>query len=188
MPGARRILTHPHEALRRKARPVERFGPSLVALGDDLLATLYACGGLGIAAPQVDVGQRVIVVRGHPEARGLVLVNPEVRARAGSSVLMEGCLSVPGAHHSIVRAGRVEVAALDVRGRPLTLPLDGLLAHVFQHEFDHLDGVLFLDRAEPQPPRVTPEDFRKLEALQTQLDTTASDLAAEARALGLEDT
>lgn len=154
MPGAvRRVLVHPDAALRRPARCVERFGPSLVALGDDLLATMYALGGLGIAAPQVDVGLRVIVVRGHTEGRGLVLVNPEIRTRSGTSYLTEGCLSVPGVHRGLARAGRVELVARDLHDQPLTLTLNGLLAHVVQHEVDHLDGVLILDRAEPGTER-----------------------------------
>lgn len=192
MPGSvRRVLIHPDDALRRKARVVDRFGPSLMALGDDLLATLYAQGGLGLAAPQVDVGQRVIVIRGHTEGRGLVLVNPEVTNRAGSSVLIEGCLSLPDVLHRMVRSGRVEVVAQDVLGRPLRLTLDGLLAHVAQHEIDHLDGVLLIDRAEPGSavaPRATRADFERLAADRAAIERTAAELDTLARDCGLEDT
>jgi len=130
--------------LRRKARPVGRVTREVTALIDALFATMEAAGGLGLAAPQVGESVRVFVAR--VEDRTVALVDPEVVRAEGEVVDTEGCLSVPGVIAEVPRAASITVRGRNRRGRRVTLQADGLLARVIQHEVDHLDGVLFLDR------------------------------------------
>jgi peptide deformylase len=137
--------------LKERAAPVTEFGPDLARFGDDLLETMCAAAGVGLAAPQVGVLKRMFAYDlGVNEETGEhpfgVLVNPVITRRAGEQDGEEGCLSLPGIYYDCVRAMAVTVAARDVHGAPLTLEGSGLLARVFQHEIDHLDGVLFLER------------------------------------------
>ncbi len=130
--------------LRRKARPVGRVTREVAELIDAMLATMEAAGGLGLAAPQVGESVRVFVAR--VEDRTLALADPEVVRAEGEVVDTEGCLSVPGVIAEVPRAASVTVRGKNRRGRRVTIQADGLLARVIQHEVDHLDGVLFLDR------------------------------------------
>ena len=137
--------------LKERAAPVTEFGPELARFGADLLETMRAAPGVGLAAPQVGVLKRVFSYDlGMDEETGEhpfgVLVNPVTTRLAGEQDGEEGCLSLPGIYYDCVRAMEVTVAAQDVHGAPLTLEGSGLLARVLQHEIDHLDGVLFLDR------------------------------------------
>jgi len=141
----RSILTIGHPLLRRRARPVERVTGAVRKLADDLLATMYAHDGVGLAANQVGVDLRVVVADAGEGP--VVLVNPEILGRTGEEVGVEGCLSVPGLAGEVVRAQEVRVRALDLRGEVRWLEASGLLARVIQHEVDHLDGILFVDRA-----------------------------------------
>ncbi len=132
--------------LRRRAKPVPRVTSSLRALVADMLATMYAADGVGLAAPQVGVSRRLIVV---DVGEGpVVLFNPEVLHREGEELGTEGCLSVPGKAGEVKRAARVRVRGLDGEGRPVWHEAEGLFARALQHEVDHLDGILFVDRAE----------------------------------------
>lgn len=141
----RSILTIGHPLLRRRARPVEKVTGAVRRLADDLLATMYAHDGVGLAANQVGVDLRVMVA---DVGEGpVVLVNPEILGRTGEEKGVEGCLSVPGLAGEVMRAQEVRVRALDLRGEVVWLEAAGLLARVIQHEVDHLDGILFVDRA-----------------------------------------
>jgi peptide deformylase len=137
--------------LKERSSPVERFDAELARFGDDLLATMRAAPGVGLAAPQVGVLKRMFAYDvGVDEATGEhpfgVLVNPVITRREGEQTGEEGCLSFPGLYYECTRALAVTVAAQDVRGQRLELDGEGTLARVFQHEIDHLDGVLFIER------------------------------------------
>lgn len=143
------ILLYPDPVLRRVAREVDRFDDRLRALVADMAATMYDAPGIGLAAPQVGVEERVAVVdvgSGTPDSQLLVLVNPRLTAQSGSQPSEEGCLSIPGLTETIERPARVTVAALDADGRAFEVAAEGLLARALCHEIDHLDGILFVDR------------------------------------------
>ena len=140
------ILQYPDPRLRTKAAPVAAVDDSVRALIDNLFETMYTAAGIGLAATQVNVHRRVLVVdvserRDQPNA----FVNPVVAAAEGKQERDEGCLSVPGFFETVTRAERIRVHALDRHGEPFALDAEGLLAVCIQHECDHLDGKLFVD-------------------------------------------
>jgi peptide deformylase len=142
----RTILEYPDPRLRTKARPVSEFGADLARLVDDLFDTMYAAPGIGLAATQIDVHQRVIVADVSPERdQPLVLVNPEILSRDGVSSGEEGCLSVPDIYDEVQRAARVRVRARDRNGELFERDCEDILAVCVQHELDHLEGKLFVD-------------------------------------------
>ncbi len=144
----RDILIHPADCLKEIAAPVSDFGSTLKMLYDDLNDTLsQAPGCVGIAAPQIDYSQRAIMIDVKGSDFGcLFLVNPEIVHHEGMKRGREGCLSVPDFTGNVIRAEHIEVNAQDIEGKPLTLKFSGFEARVVQHEVDHLDGLLFLDR------------------------------------------
>ena len=145
----RQILTYPDPFLLRKAAPVIRVDDRIRELVRDMFETMYAASGVGLAAPQVGVGKRIIIVDVSPvdkEIAPIALVNPEIVERQGLVEGTEGCLSVPGVEGVVPRAESVLVRALDTQGQPVKIRAEGLLARALQHEIDHLDGVLFIDR------------------------------------------
>jgi len=151
----REIKTLPSAVLRRKARKVTAFGPDLQALIDDMVETMRLAPGVGLAAPQVDVPLRVIVVEfGSQEdeeapKKLFTLVNPEItRPSEDMTVATEACLSIPGYVGDVERHEAITVKALNRFGKPQRVKAEGWLARIFQHEIDHLDGVLYIDRAE----------------------------------------
>lgn len=140
------ILEYPDPRLRTRAKPVQEVDDGVRRLIDDMLETMYAAPGIGLAASQVDVHRRIIVVdvsenRDDPHA----FINPELELLSGRIETEEGCLSVPGFYEPVVRAERIRVAALDRDGAPVDMTVEGLLAVCIQHECDHLDGKLFVD-------------------------------------------
>ncbi|QGP92982.1 Peptide deformylase 1 [Neomoorella glycerini] len=138
------ILIHPDPILREKSQPVKKITPNIWKLLDNLADTMYEAPGVGLAAPQIGVLKRVIVV---DVGEGLIeLINPEIIAARGRDVGPEGCLSVPGAQGEVPRAAVVTVRGLDRHGRERAIKAEGLLARALQHEIDHLDGVLFIDK------------------------------------------
>ena len=142
----RTILEFPDPRLRTRAQPVTRFDAALGTLIDDMLETMYAAPGIGLAATQVDVHQRVIVIDISREHNApLVLVNPQILAREGEASSEEGCLSVPGIFDDIKRAATVRVRAQDRDGVAWEKDFDQILAVCIQHEMDHLEGRLFVD-------------------------------------------
>jgi peptide deformylase len=158
----RQIIQVEHPTLRLKAQIVKDFGPELQSLIDDMIETMREAPGVGLAAPQVDVSQRVIVVEFGDEddeeapMKLHVLVNPEIsRASQETIVGPEGCLSVPVWLGDVERSVEVTVKGLNRRGQPVKIKAKNWLARIFQHEIDHVNGILFLDRAEriyrPEP-------------------------------------
>jgi peptide deformylase len=140
------ILRYPDPRLYQKAEPVAEVDESLRALVRDMAETMYAAPGVGLAATQVNVHKRVVVIdRSETRDQLLVLINPEIISREGEQYCEEGCLSVPGIYEAVERAERVTVRALGLDGQPFTLAADGLLAVCIQHELNHLEGKVFVD-------------------------------------------
>jgi len=140
------ILHYPDARLHTVAKPVKAVDDRIRRLVDDMAETMYAAPGIGLAATQVDVHERVIVIdlsETHDQLR--VFINPEIVAQSGTEESEEGCLSVPGIFDRVTRAERVKVRALDRDGKPFELEADGLLAVCIQHEMDHLVGKVFVD-------------------------------------------
>jgi peptide deformylase len=145
----RPILRYGDRLLHERARDVTAFDSDLQRLIDDMIETMYAAPGIGLAATQVGVPVRVSVIDvsvGRNASDLIVLVNPEFVERDGTQFEEEGCLSAPGFNATVVRPARVVVKALDRNGEPFTKEGTGLLARAFQHEIDHLDGTVFIDR------------------------------------------
>ena len=162
----REIITLPDPILRRKAKPITKFDKELQSLIDDMIETMREAPGVGLAAPQVNIGQQLIVVE-HSEdeeeddddlpegeekpekpKKLYVMINPQIVKTSEEKVMgVEGCLSIPGLQGEVERHTAVQVKGLNRHGQPLKLKVDGWMARIFQHEIDHLNGVLFTDRA-----------------------------------------
>ncbi len=148
----REIKTYPDSVLKDSAEPVEDLNDELQTLIDDMIETMYAAPGIGLAANQVGVPKRVVVLditASDRDGRLIILVNPEIVEACGKIDSEEGCLSVPDYTTVIKRAETVRVKGLDRHGSPLDIHADGLLARALQHEIDHLAGMLFIDRLGP---------------------------------------
>ena len=154
----REIVTHPAPVLRKKARKITDFGPELQSLIDDMVETMREAPGVGLAATQVGVSLQLIVVEysettdeqeNKEPPKLYTIVNPEIiRVSSEQELGTEGCLSVPGFVGDVERPLAITLKGQNRRGKPLRLKADGWLARIFQHELDHLNGVLFIDRAE----------------------------------------
>lgn len=160
------ILKFPDPRLRKKGVKVKEVTPELQQFAKDMLETMYASKGIGLAAAQVDKQIRLIVLDTRPREGGrykieemteleqkieqpLILFNPEIVAKQGKTTYDEGCLSVPTYYETVTRYDVIDVTALDIGGKPIKFTADGLLAICIQHEIDHLDGKLFIDRLSP---------------------------------------
>ncbi len=145
-----KILTYPDPKLKKKSSPVEKIDKEIEKLLDDMTETMYDAPGVGLAAPQVGVNFRVIVVdisAREQDSPGLIeLINPEIISSEGVMVGEEGCLSIPGFSSEVKRKAKVKVKGLDRNGHFIELEGTGLLARAFQHEIDHIDGILYIDR------------------------------------------
>ncbi|NNM61320.1 MAG: peptide deformylase [Steroidobacteraceae bacterium] len=140
------ILEYPDPRLRTKAAPVAAVDATVRRLADDLLETMYGSRGIGLAATQVDVHRRVVVVDVSPEHdRPVVLINPQIIASESHKLCEEGCLSLPGIYANVERAQKVRVRAQGRDGSPFEMDAEGLAAICIQHEMDHLEGRLFVD-------------------------------------------
>jgi peptide deformylase len=140
------ILHFPDPRLRNIAQPVQTVDDGIRQLLDDMLDTMYAAPGIGLAATQVNISDRVIVIDvSEAKDQPLCLINPEILELDGVEEMEEGCLSVPGVYEVVQRADRVRLRALDRTGQPFEMQAEGLLAVCIQHEIDHLDGKLFVD-------------------------------------------
>jgi peptide deformylase len=140
------ILEYPDPRLRTIAQPVQTVDDELRTLVDDMLETMYASKGIGLAATQVNVHRRLLVADvSEGQDQPMVFVNPEIVSREEVDVHQEGCLSVPGIYEDVERAQRIRVKALGRDGQPFEMDVEGLLAICIQHEIDHLDGKLFVD-------------------------------------------
>jgi peptide deformylase len=160
-----KIITSENPILRQKAKKVHRFDPSIAKLIDDMFETMYASHGVGLAAPQIAVSIRVFVAE--YEDHKVAMVNPEIIKAEGEELGTEGCLSIPGyVGDNIRRATNVVVKGQDARGKPIKVRADGWFARILQHEIDHLDGILFLDRLDrPEDLReITESEFEEAEA------------------------
>jgi len=141
------IVKSDDEILRRQAKEIEEVTPQICKLLDNLRDTLYATSyGVGLAAPQIGISKRAIVV--DVEKDLYELINPMIIEQEGLAVDAEGCLSVPGLVGEVIRAKKVSIKALNREGEEIVIVAEGLLARAFQHEIDHLDGILFIDKAE----------------------------------------
>lgn len=146
----------PDPALRRKAKRVRTIDSSINRLIDDMIDTMHAASGVGLAAPQVGIPLRVIIVE-LPEEETKVLINPEVVRRSGERWVPEGCLSIPGYSGELKRSDSLTVKGEDRQGKKVRLKAEGLLAQALEHEIDHLNGVLYIDHVE------SPDKLRPLE-------------------------
>ena len=163
-----------NKVLRSKARKVQAVTPKLVALAERMLETMRQANGVGLAAPQVGVSQRFFVAELPEDEENdrpretYVLFNPEIVKSRGEQIGYEGCLSIPGYIGEVARHEQVTIKGLDEKGRPVRLKAEGYLARVFQHEIDHLDGILFTERlTDPntfQPVEVGQEETAEMEA------------------------
>lgn len=161
----RRILHYPEPLLKQVSTPVAVIDDAIKSLAADMAETMYAAPGVGLAAPQVGVLQRLVVLDCAPkdEPRQLVVaVNPEIIAREGESFEEEGCLSVPAYYASVARSAQVTVRFLDLAGNTHELQVDGLWAIAFQHEIDHLDGILFVDHLSPLKRSIFRKKYKKI--------------------------
>ncbi len=140
------ILHYPDPRLRLIAKPVDKVDSSIHRLLDDMLETMYAAPGIGLAATQVNVQKRILVTDiSSDQDAPLFLINPEIISLEGEEEMEEGCLSVPDVTELVQRAEKISLRALDRDGKPIEMEVDGLLAVCIQHEIDHLDGKLFVD-------------------------------------------
>ncbi len=157
------VLTFPNPKLRKKSSPVETVDNDVQKLVDDLVETMYDFNGIGLAAPQIDVRKRVVVIDTRPKDNGrytieglteleqkieqpLILINPEIIEKEGETTYEEGCLSVPSYFEMVKRFEKIKFRMLNLKGETVEQEVDGLLSICIQHEIDHLDGKLFIDR------------------------------------------
>jgi len=145
--AVRQIRTLPDPLLKRKAKRVSSIDGSIQRLIDDMLETMPQAGGVGLAAPQIGVSLRVIVLQ-MPDEEPVALINPEIVKRSGEREVSEGCLSVPGYAGEIKRSLSVTVKGQDRQGKTIRLKATGLMAQALEHELDHLNGVLYVDHIE----------------------------------------
>ena len=157
----------PDPLLRQKARRVRKIDDSIQKLVDDMIDTMRNANGVGLAANQVGVLHRVIVIEIPEESDVRVLINPELIRRQGERVVEEGCLSIPGYRGELTRSLKVKARALDRYGNPVRINAEGLLAQALEHEVDHINGILYVDHLD------SPEKFWKLDAQETGSQTEA---------------
>jgi peptide deformylase len=163
----RKIVKYGDPVLETAAEPVREFDtPELQQLVADMWETMYAAKGVGLAAPQIGISKRVSVIDisvGEREDEKIVIINPEVSFKDGSQTGEEGCLSIPGFREPVTRANKVRVKALNVKGEPVELEGEELLARAFQHEIDHLNGILFLSHLSTLKRDMIRRKIRKLQ-------------------------
>ncbi|MCR4410544.1 MAG: peptide deformylase [Candidatus Saccharicenans sp.] len=158
------IITIGHPTLARRALPVENINQEIVELARNMVETMHRAPGIGLAAPQVNVSLRLITVDlsvGENQNDLIIMINPEIIEAEGEQVGEEGCLSVPGIYEKVVRPSRILLRGNDLDGREIKLEARDLLARVFCHEIDHLDGKLFVDRLSPLKRRLIRSRLKK---------------------------
>ncbi|MEJ2199427.1 MAG: peptide deformylase [Desulfuromonadaceae bacterium] len=159
------IRHHPDPVLKQIAEPVEIIDEALRTLADDMVETMYAAPGVGLAAPQVGVSKRLAVIdcaSGEAAAELLVLINPEIIEREGQVCEEEGCLSVPGYYAKVDRSARIRFRYLDLEGQTREREADGLLAICVQHELDHFEGILFIDHLSSLKKSLFRKKYKKI--------------------------
>jgi peptide deformylase len=161
------IRTLGDPVLRETASPVETFDDALRRIVDDMLETMYAAPGVGLAGNQVGLRTACFVYDDREGHAGFV-ANPRLSEMEGEETLEEGCLSIPGPYHPTVRAGSVRLIGADLDGEPLDIATDGLLARIFQHETDHLNGMLYIDRLDDAGRRDVMRQLREFEVQRSE--------------------
>ena len=162
--AVRPILELPHPALRQRAKKVRKIDSSIVRLASDMVDTMRDAGGIGLAANQIGVLRRVIVVQLPDDEKASVYINPEIVHREGQREVEEGCLSIPGYKGFITRSIWVKFKALDDTSKLVRLKADGLLSQALEHEVDHLNGILYIDHFESHQELIPVETQPDLEA------------------------
>ena len=172
------IVNLPDPILRRKAKPITKFDKELQTLIDNMIETMREAPGVGLAAPQINISQQLAVIEyaeGEDEEEEYenapakpkklyVIINPEITKVSEEKVMgIEGCLSIPGLQGEVERYEAIQVKALNRHGSPVKLKVDGWMARIFQHEIDHLNGVLMFDRMTPDQRKAAMTDYRKLQ-------------------------
>jgi peptide deformylase len=168
--SVREICKYPDPVLRKKTQSVEKIDHAIDRLIDDMIETMHAAPGVGLAANQVGVPLQLAVIdltSSEDRKKGelqpiLVIINPEILSQEGSVAEEEGCLSIPEYTETVKRAAKVKVRATDRRGKPFELEAEGLMAKALQHEIDHLNGVLFVDRLSPLKKSVFKRKYKKM--------------------------
>jgi peptide deformylase len=165
------IRHYPDPVLKKVCEPVTEITEEIKTLVADMAETMYAAPGVGLAAPQVGISKQVVIIDCSPKeapAELIVAINPEIVAREGESFEEEGCLSVPGYYTRIHRSARVTARYLDLDGRQVEREAEGLLAIAFQHEIDHLSGLLFVDHLSSLKKNIFRKKYRKIQHQQEQ--------------------
>jgi peptide deformylase len=151
--------------LREVAKPVTEFTPELKTIIKEMIEFMIESNGVGLAAPQVGISQRLLVV-GYDDMKPLAMINPEIiETSLEENIYEEGCLSIPGMYAKVTRPERIKVQAWNERGRPFTMEADGMLATVIQHEIDHLNGVLFIDHLKDKSKEKIIKKYNKVMGL-----------------------
>jgi peptide deformylase len=161
-----KIITYGHPVLHRRAEPIREIDDEVRRLAHDMVLTMHAAPGIGLAAPQVCVGRRLITVDlsvGERPEELHVLVNPEIVEKEGEVTTEEGCLSVPGIEEKVRRPAKVKVRGLDLEGREKEILASGTLARAFCHEIDHIDGRLFIENLTPLKRTLIKKKLKKLQ-------------------------
>jgi|YelNatPaOPRAMG01_1025707.scaffolds.fasta_scaffold00683_19 peptide deformylase (EC 3.5.1.88) len=165
------IIRIGHPTLSLKAKPVENINQEIVKLARDMVETMYQAPGIGLAAPQVNVSQRLITVDlsvGEKQDELIVMINPEIMEEEGELLGEEGCLSVPGIYEKVKRPARIIVKGYNLDGQEILIEAEDLLARVLYHEIDHLEGKLFIDRLSPLKRRLLKDRLKKEMAKKTE--------------------
>ena len=159
------IATYPADILRLKAKDITDIDQELIDLIENMFETMYEGEGVGLAAPQVSVSRRLFVIdtaKYYENGEKLVMINPEITEKEGSEKLEEGCLSVPNIHAEVKRATRILLKGYDLDGKLIEREIEGFLARVIQHELDHLNGILFIDKVSPINKVKIKKELKKL--------------------------
>lgn len=163
---ALKIVPYPHPTLRYKSKAVKRVDRELRGIVREMFESMYEARGIGLAANQVDLPLRLFVVNVAAEATSgeeLVLINPVIASPKGTDEKEEGCLSIPGVHGFVARPEQIRVQAYDLSGNEIDMTVDGLLARAIQHEFDHIEGVLFIDRLSDSAKRLIEPELEEFQ-------------------------
>jgi peptide deformylase len=163
----RKIVKYGEAILEKPAESVTEFGtPELISIIADMFETMYAAKGVGLAAPQIGLSQRISVIDtslGEDETKKIIFINPEITFREGSQTDEEGCLSIPGFREPVTRSHKVVVKAMNEKGEPIELEGEELLARAFEHEIDHLNGVLFISHLSALKRDIIRRKIKKLQ-------------------------
>jgi peptide deformylase len=170
------VIQYPHPTLRHRSKPLKRVDAELRKIVDEMIELMYEHEGVGLAANQVDLPYRLFVAneQGDPDATEFeqVFINPVLSGGRGQDEDEEGCLSIPGIRAPVVRNSKIKIQAFDLSGNEISAELDGLMARIAQHETDHLDGTLFIDRLGPAHTAAIRDQLEEFElAFQSRLDT-----------------